>query len=82
MLLRALDQLGVEPCDAAMAGDSGVDIEAAQKAGLPLVFVLNGYMKCLEEAAEADLTISSLDECAAAIGAIWTFGRARLPKLA
>jgi transposase len=45
MLLRALDQPGAEPCDAAMVGDSRVDIEAAHRAGLPLVFVLNGYMK-------------------------------------
>lgn len=82
MLLRALFQLGVEPGDAVMVGDSGIDIEAAHNAGLPLVFVLNGYMKSPDEAVEADLMIGSLDECSAAVKAIWTFGRGRLPILA
>lgn len=81
MLLLALVQLGVEPDHAVMVGDSRIDIEAAHNAGLPLVFVLNGYIKSPEEAVEADLTIASLNECGAAIKAIWTFGRERLRTL-
>ena len=82
MLLRALDRLGVEPGDAVMVGDSGIDVEAAHNAGLPAVIVLNGYMRSSEEAAKAAVTIASLEECPAAVGAIWMFGRERLPQLA
>lgn len=82
MLLRALDRLGVEPGNAVMVGDSGIDIEAAHRAGLPAVVVLNGYMRSSEEVGDADLTIATLEECISAVGAIWMLGRERLPKLA
>lgn len=82
ILLRALDRLGVEPGDAVMVGDSGIDVEAAHNANLPAVIVLNGYMRSSEEAAKAAITIASLEECAAAVGAIWIFGRERLPQIA
>ena len=62
--------------------DSGIDVEAAHNAGLPAVIVLNGYMRSSEEAAKAAVTIASLEECPAAVGAIWMFGRERLPQLA
>ena len=68
--------------DAVMVGDSGIDVEAAHNAGLPAVIVLNGYMRSSEEAAKAAVTIASLEECPAAVGAIWMFGRERLPQLA
>ncbi|MFB9981707.1 HAD family hydrolase [Mesorhizobium newzealandense] len=70
----------MEPRDAVMVGDSAIDIDAAHNASLPVVFLLNGYMRSPNEAAEADLTIADLGDLAAAIEAIWAVGRPRFSK--
>jgi phosphoglycolate phosphatase len=43
MLLEALRRMGVPPREAVMIGDSGVDVRAAQAAGVPSIAVRGGY---------------------------------------
>ncbi|TIS56650.1 phosphoglycolate phosphatase [Mesorhizobium sp.] len=59
-LLLALDQLGVEPYDALMVGDSGADVGAARAAGMPVVLLRGGYSQIPVEDLGADLVCDSL----------------------
>ncbi|TIT83685.1 MAG: HAD family hydrolase, partial [Mesorhizobium sp.] len=59
-LLLALDQLGVEPADALMVGDSSSDVDAARAAGMPVVLLRGGYTQVPVEELGADLVCDSL----------------------
>jgi phosphoglycolate phosphatase len=59
-LLLALDQLGVEPTDALMVGDSSSDVGAARAAGMPVVLLRGGYTQVPVEELGADLVCDSL----------------------
>ncbi|TIQ37943.1 MAG: phosphoglycolate phosphatase [Mesorhizobium sp.] len=59
-LLLALDQLGVEPADTLMVGDSGSDVGAARAAGTPVVLLRGGYTQAPVEELGADLVCDSL----------------------
>ncbi|UCI28718.1 phosphoglycolate phosphatase [Mesorhizobium sp. B2-8-5] len=59
-LLLALDQLGVEPYEALMVGDSISDVGAARAAGMPVVLLRGGYTHVPVEELGADLVCDSL----------------------
>ncbi|MDX8481108.1 phosphoglycolate phosphatase [Mesorhizobium sp. VK24D] len=59
-LLLALAQLGVEPTDALMVGDSSGDVGAARAAGMPVVLLRGGYTQIPVEELGADLVCDSL----------------------
>ncbi|AZO22528.1 MULTISPECIES: phosphoglycolate phosphatase [unclassified Mesorhizobium] len=59
-LLLALDQLGVEPTDALMVGDSSSDVGAARAAGMPVVLLRGGYTQIPVQELGADLVCDSL----------------------
>lgn len=63
-VLKALQQLGIDPTDAVMVGDMGPDIESAKRAGTKATIgILDGFgTKEILEAAGADRLISSLAE--------------------
>lgn len=69
-LLLALDQLGTEPRDAFMVGDSVTDVEAARAAGMPVVIVRGGYTQLPVEQLGADLICDSLLELPAALSGL------------
>ncbi len=62
MILGVLAQLGVEPADAVMVGDTGHDIEAGTKAGVRTVLVTNGQKPPTAVSEQADLVISDLSK--------------------
>lgn len=66
-LLLALDQLGVEPCEALMVGDSVSDVGAARAAGAPVVLLRGGYTHVPVEELGADLVCDSLLDLPAAM---------------
>ncbi|TGQ37256.1 phosphoglycolate phosphatase [Mesorhizobium sp. M00.F.Ca.ET.216.01.1.1] len=66
-LLLALDQLGVEPYDALMVGDSGADVGAARAAGMPVVLLRGGYSQIPVEDLGADLVCDSLRDLPSAM---------------
>ncbi|RRH97698.1 phosphoglycolate phosphatase [Mesorhizobium tamadayense] len=59
-LLLALDQLGVEPTETWMVGDSSSDVGAARAAGMPVVLLRGGYTQVPVEELGADLVCDSL----------------------
>ncbi|MDX8514494.1 phosphoglycolate phosphatase [Mesorhizobium captivum] len=59
-LLLALDQLGVEPTDTLMVGDSSSDVGAARAAGMPVILLRGGYTQVPVEEIGADLVCDSL----------------------
>ncbi|TIO47428.1 MAG: phosphoglycolate phosphatase [Mesorhizobium sp.] len=59
-LLLALDQLGVDPSEALMVGDSSSDVGAARAAGMPVVLQRSGYTQIPVEELGADLVCDSL----------------------
>ena len=59
-LLLALAQLGVEPGDALMVGDSSGDVGAARAAGMPVVLLRGGYTQVPVEELGADIVCDSL----------------------
>jgi phosphoglycolate phosphatase len=64
MLLAAMQQLGVEPWDTVMVGDSTSDVEAARAAGVPAVIVHGGYSNIALQQLGADSVIGGLGELA------------------
>ncbi|MER8576417.1 phosphoglycolate phosphatase [Mesorhizobium sp. M1338] len=66
-LLMALDQLGVEPTDALMVGDSSSDVGAARAAGMPVVLLRGGYTQVPVEELGADIVCDSLLDLPAAM---------------
>jgi len=63
--LTILKNLGTQPHEAAMAGDSGVDIQTARNAGMFAIAVNYGFGQHDRQAQPADLYIDSLEEIAA-----------------
>jgi phosphoglycolate phosphatase len=74
MLLAAMQQLGVEPWNTVMVGDSTSDVEAARAAGVPSVVVRGGYSNVPLELLGADSVIGGLDELAGAFGLLKPVG--------
>jgi phosphoglycolate phosphatase len=74
MLLAAMQQLGVEPWNTVMVGDSTSDVEAARAAGVPSVVVRGGYSNVPLEQLGADSVIGGLDELAGAFGLLKPVG--------
>lgn len=66
MLVRALDDLSVEPGAAALIGDSARDIDAARAAGVPCIGYANRPDK-RDQLAGADLIIDNMGTVAAAL---------------
>jgi phosphoglycolate phosphatase len=58
--LSILSELGVVPAEAAMVGDSDVDIQTARNSGMRAVAVTYGFGKYNKEANPADLYLDSL----------------------
>jgi phosphoglycolate phosphatase len=63
--LAILKDLGAQPHEAAMVGDSGVDIQTARNAGMFAIAVNYGFGQHDRQAQPADLYIDSLEEIAA-----------------
>jgi phosphoglycolate phosphatase len=63
--LTILKNLGTQPHEAAMVGDSGVDIQTARNAGMFAIAVNYGFGQHDRQALPADLYIDSLEEIAA-----------------
>jgi phosphoglycolate phosphatase len=63
--LAILKDLGAQPHEAAMVGDSGVDIQTARNAGMFAIAVNYGFGQHNRQAQPADLYIDSLEEIAA-----------------
>jgi len=59
-LLLALDQLGAEPYEALMVGDSSSDVGAARAAGTPVALLRGGYTHVPIEELGADIVCDSL----------------------
>ncbi len=65
MLLAALEDLGHDPGDAVMIGDSPTDVEAGHHAGTATIAVFWGYRdRDLLEASRPDLVASTVEELA------------------
>jgi phosphoglycolate phosphatase len=62
--LAILKNLGAQPQEAAMVGDSGVDIQTARNAGMFAIAVNYGFGQHNRQAQPADLYIDSLEEIA------------------
>jgi phosphoglycolate phosphatase len=67
MLLAAAEQLGIEPWDAVMVGDSASDVEAARAAGVLAIIVRGGYSSVPIEGLGADAVVESLAGLAGAL---------------
>jgi len=68
-VLKAMNQLGIEPAVAAMVGDTPDDILAARQAGVLAIGIASGAFSDAElEAAGADRVVRSLEELAKSLG--------------
>ncbi|HXH67474.1 MAG TPA: HAD-IA family hydrolase [Candidatus Limnocylindrales bacterium] len=65
--LAILRDLGAGPREAAMVGDSGVDIQTARNAGMLAIAVNYGFGQHDRQAQPADLYVDSLQEIAAVV---------------
>ncbi len=65
--LAILKDLGAGPREAAMVGDSGVDIQTARNAGMLAIAVNYGFGQHDRQAQPADLYVDSLQEIAAIV---------------
>ena len=82
MLLRAMDETGVEAAQTVMVGDTVFDIEMAANAGVPAVGVSWGYHAAAElEEAGAALVIDHFAALAAAVDDLTLGLTMRLPLL-
>lgn len=70
MLLAAMEELGAEPWNTVMVGDSPADVESARAAGASAVLVRGGYTNVALEKLGADVAIDSLADLAAALPAL------------
>jgi phosphoglycolate phosphatase len=59
-LLACLEELGLQPNEAVMIGDSGADVGAARAAGVPIILVPDGYTGAPADTLGADYVIESL----------------------
>ena len=55
-----LKELGVDPDDAVMIGDSGADVGAARAAGVPVILVPDGYTGAPAVSLGADYVVGNL----------------------
>jgi phosphoglycolate phosphatase len=67
-LQTCLEEMGVEPDDAVMIGDSGADVGAARAAGVPVILVPDGYTGVPAVSLGADYVVGSLAEVPACLG--------------
>jgi phosphoglycolate phosphatase len=67
-LQTCLEEMGVEPDDAVMIGDSGADVGSAQAAGVPVILVPDGYTGVPAVSLGADYVVGSLAEVPACLG--------------
>jgi len=67
-LQTCLAELGVEPGEAVMIGDSGADVGAAKAAGVPVILVPDGYTGVPAASLGADYVVGSLAEVPAFLG--------------
>lgn len=67
-LLTCLEQLGVEPGNALMVGDSGADVGAARAAGVTVALVPDGYTGVPAHTLGADLLIERLADLSRRLG--------------
>jgi phosphoglycolate phosphatase len=70
MVRLALAELGVESADAALIGDSEVDVATARAAGLAVVLLGYGYVRGPLAGAGADATAEDFGGLADALGTI------------
>jgi phosphoglycolate phosphatase len=61
-LLACLEELGLDPDDAVMIGDSGADVGAARAAGVPVILVPDGYTGAPASSLGADYVVNNLAE--------------------
>ena len=59
-LQTCLKELGVDPDDAVMIGDSGADVGAARAAGVPVILVPDGYTGAPAVSLGADYVVGNL----------------------
>jgi len=57
LVLAVLDELGARPADAAMVGDTAIDVGAARDAGIPVIVREGGYTRAPATALGADSVI-------------------------
>jgi phosphoglycolate phosphatase len=69
-LLGTLQRMGCVPDRAVMIGDSNNDVQAARKAGVPIVLVSFGYTAIPVAELDRDALIDSFDELPAALAAL------------
>lgn len=70
MLLAAMEELGTEPRNTVMVGDSPSDLEAARAAGVQVVLVRGGYSNVPLDSLGADAVIGGLVALADALPAL------------
>lgn len=70
MLYATLTQLGVEPADAVMVGDTPADVGAARNAGVAVVAVGFGYATVPADELGADYVIERMSDLPAAVAQI------------
>jgi phosphoglycolate phosphatase len=69
-LLHICKELGVQPAEALLVGDSGNDVEAARRAGCPVYCVDYGYNEGADvHDLDCDAIVSRLDDVAARLAA-------------
>lgn len=61
-LLTCLQELGTQPEDAVMVGDSGADVGAARAANVPIILVPDGYTGVPAVSLGADFVVANLAE--------------------
>ena len=61
-LLTCLEELGADPGDALMVGDSGADVGAARAAGVPVILVPDGYTGVPAISLGADFVVGNLSD--------------------
>lgn len=64
-LLHSVAQLGARPAEALYVGDSGIDYQTAQRAGVPFVYFEGGYQRGGIKDFRPDLRVSALRQIAA-----------------
>jgi phosphoglycolate phosphatase len=67
-LTTCLEELGVEPGDAVMIGDSGADVGSAKAAGVPVILVPDGYTGVPAVTLGADYVVRDLAEIPSCLG--------------
>jgi phosphoglycolate phosphatase len=61
-LLTCLEEMGIDPENAVMIGDSGADVGSARSAGVPVILVPDGYTGAPAVSLGADYVVGDLAE--------------------